>query len=416
LIQAIPTKSKHLVPALLLAFVYEASGVAWAPNLNSDAVPGGEAFIASAKMGRKGKYSEAPAEEHFIRGKQKMKAEDLEGAIDAFLQATYFARNGFYPEAYYWLGICYMDTNQDNKAVEALEKHVAQSVEEPTDAFLALAEIHLRNKRWDECEKAVKSIKKYDEKTTQKIEYIYGLMEDKQADNVEYQEPKVMPGKAYEKGNEMNRKMARDRQENERKRHLMNAEAHYERALGKKPWTWTKVWVLYCETKMKLQKWQEALRELNKLFDSKSLGNQIRMPLARIHKDIGFCRLAIGDHQSALDNWRTALDYDKNDAEVWLQIGMLLEAEKHYSSAVSYYKEFARLKDGTDDKRLQEVRDRLIRIDHMLNPNETAPTFAKPSQYMQKEYDGIQQGVNQQKYRRVKQQQQQQQNLENSPF
>lgn len=402
--------TKRIVPALVVAVVFQTATISIAPEFNNS-------FVAWAKGGRKGKYSEKPAEEHFIRGKQQLKAEDLDGAIDSFLQATYFARNGYYPEAYYWLGVAYMDKlTEDKKAVEAFEKNVQQSVEEPTDTFLALAEIHLRNKRWDECEAALRNIKKYDEKTTQKIEFVYGLMEDKKADSVEYEEPKVMLGKAYEKGNQKNREMAKLNMESKRKNHLISSESHFMRALGQKPWTWTKVWLYYCEAKMKQQKWQDALRELTALQNSKVLGNQIRMPLGRLHKDIGFCRLAIGDHQGALDNWRTALDVDKKDAEVWLQIGMLLEAEKHYSSAATYYKEFARLKEGTDDVRLQQVRDRLTKIDQLLNPNETTPTHAKPSQYMRTQYDGIEQQEGQVKYQRQKKQQQVQQNLENSPF
>ncbi|MBX3135563.1 tetratricopeptide repeat protein [Candidatus Obscuribacterales bacterium] len=401
--------TKKIVPALMIAVVFSTASLSFMPD-------GNRSFIASAKQGRKGKYSEKPAEEHFIRGKQQLKAEDLDGAVDSFLQATYFARNGYYPEAYYWLGVSYMDKNEDKKAVEAFEKNVQQSIEEPTDTYLALAEIHLRNKRWDECQAALRNIKKYDEKTTQKIEFVYGLMEDKRADSVEYKEPKVMLGKAYDKGNQKNREMAKQAMENERKQHLMSSESHFLRALGQKPWNQTRVWLYYCESKMKQQKWQEALRELNALFDSKVLGNQVRMPLARMHKDIGVCRLAIGDHQGAMDNWRTALDYNKNDFEVWLQIGMLLESERHFSSAVSYYKEFLRLRDGTDDNRLGEVRNRLTTIEHMLNPNETTPTHAKPSQYMRTQYDGIEQQENQVKYQRQKQQQQVQQNLENSPF
>lgn len=375
-------------------------------------------LVAEAKMGRKGKYTESPSEQHFAEGKARLKAEDLDGAIDSFLQATYFARNGYYPDAYYWLGVAYMDKKEDKKAVEAFEKNVAQSVEEPTDTFLALAEIHLRNKRWDECTAAVRSIKKYDRKTTQKIQYIYGLMEDKKGESVEYKEPNYMKGKAYEKGNEFMKTQSIQQMEGQRRQHFAASEQHFQQALGEKPWSWTHVWVLYCEAKMKQQKWQEALRELNALLKSDGIGNQVRMPLSRVHKDIGFCQLAIGNHQGALDNWRTALDYDKNDAEVWLQIGMLLEAEKHYSSAVSYYKEFARLREGTDDKRLQQVRDRLTKIEHMLNPNETVPTVAKPSPYMRQQYDGIQQENAQKVYRRQRQQQQQQeqQNLENSPF
>jgi tetratricopeptide (TPR) repeat protein len=298
---------------------------------------------AYAKLGRKGKYTEVPAETHYKSGLAKMKAEDIDGAIDAFLQATYFARNGYYPEAYYWLGICYMDKHEDKKAVEALEKHLAQAIEEPEEALIALAEIHLRNERYEECDKALRSIRKYDIKTRCKVQYIYGLMSD-------------------------------------RKGEYAQAESHYKTALGDRPWKWAKVWVLYCEAKMKQKKWQESLRELDALL--KSEWPLKGMPMDRIHKDIGVCRLAIGDHQGALDNWHRALDYNRSDAEVWLQLGMLLEAEHHYSSALKNYREFLRLMEGVQDPRVQQVRDRLTKIEHMLRPNETMPTHASPSQYM----------------------------------
>src|SRR5581483_2744387 len=98
--------------------------------------------IAWAKLGRKGKYTESEPERLYHEGERRLKNDDLDGAIDAFLQATYFARNGYYPEAYYWLGIAYMGKgNQDNKAIEALEKAVAQAVEEDTEALIAIAEI-----------------------------------------------------------------------------------------------------------------------------------------------------------------------------------------------------------------------------------------------------------------------------------
>ena len=404
---------RRMIAGLTLVLFIQTSGLTIFVSSNNDSeISNG--FAASAKKGRKGKYTEAPAEEHYASGKAKLKAEDLDGAIDAFLQATYFARNGYYPDAYYWLGIAYMDKGgEDNKAVEALEKCVSQSVEEPTDAFLALAEIHLRNKRWDECDKAVKSIKKYDKKTEQKKQYIYGLMEDRKGDEVTEENNDSFRSfqgmKGYDKGREMEKKMSKEAAEGERKMHYFAAEMHFLQALGDKPWSWTHVWLLYCEEKMKLQKWAEALRELNALKNTTSAGNVIRTPLSRLHKDIGLCELALGNHQGAMDDWRLALDYNKDDYEVHLQIGMLLESERHYSSAVKYYKEFLRLREGTKDARVQQVRDRITRIEQMLNPNEAAPQRPKPSPYMREEtnkYNIRQDGVTDQRRRQLKMQQQ----------
>jgi len=433
--------AKRITPALILALSLQL-GVLVAPELGGvvdTSDPPGErktvkivlsrllpvsssalvATIAEAKVGRRGKFTEQPSEENYKSGLAKMKAEDLDGAIDAFLQATYFARNGYYPDAYYWLGVCYMDKREDNKALEALNKCLQQSVEENVDCLIAIAEIHLRNKRWDECEAAVRSIKQYDRKTTQKIQFIYGLMEDKRADSVEAKEstsgfPKG-PGWG-DKAKEFAQKQSVQAMENERKYHLAKAEGHFLNALGQRPWTWTKAWLYYAESKMKQQKFQEALRELNALLNSNSIGNQLRMPSARMHKDIGFCRLAIGDHQGAIDNWHRALDYNKNDPEPWLQLGMLLESEKHFSSAIKDYKEFLRLLEGSNDPRVSQVRDRVLRIEHMLNPNETAPQRAKPSGYMRYQLDGIMQGENQQQDAQRRQQQQQQQQKGESGF
>lgn len=410
---------RRMVAAVAIVLLIQSSGLMLCISNENSEISNG--YAAFAKRGRKGKYTESPAEEHFASGKAKLSAEDLDGAIDAFLQATYFARNAYYPEAYYWLGIAYMDKGgQDNKAVEALEKNVAQSVEEPTDTYLALAQIHLRNNRWDECEKAVRSIHKYDKKTNQKIEYIYGLMEDKKAENVVEDTRDSFSGlrgtKGYEKGREMEKKMAKEAAESERRGHWQSAEGHYENALGEKPWTWTAVWLKYCEDKMKLQKWAEALRELLALKNTTSVGNVLRTPLSHMHKDIGFCELALGNHQGAMDDWRRALDYNKNDYEVWLQIGMLLETEHHYSSAIKYYKEFLRLREGSNDPRIQQVRDRITKLEHMLNPNEAAPQRPKPSPYMREEMNDYGNRENRFKDQQRRQKQIQQQREGDSGF
>src|SRR5271170_2251881 len=71
---------------------------------------------ALAKLGGKGKSTVEPSQENFEIGMQRYKSEDVDGAIDSFLQAIYFARNSYQPDAYYWLGVCYFDKKLDSKA------------------------------------------------------------------------------------------------------------------------------------------------------------------------------------------------------------------------------------------------------------------------------------------------------------
>src|ERR1700683_5314297 len=78
--------------------------------------------VLSSKPRSSGKNTVEPSAENFELGLSRYKAHDLDGAIDAFLQAIYFNRSTYYPQAYYWLGVCYQDKKLDAKAIEALKK------------------------------------------------------------------------------------------------------------------------------------------------------------------------------------------------------------------------------------------------------------------------------------------------------
>src|SRR5690348_5095439 len=71
----------------------------------------------------RGKGHVLPSEAQFEIGISKYKAKDYDGAVDAFRQSVYFARNEYYPSAWYWLGVTYMVKLEDTKAIEAFEKH-----------------------------------------------------------------------------------------------------------------------------------------------------------------------------------------------------------------------------------------------------------------------------------------------------
>lgn len=303
---------------------------------------------AHAKFGRKGKHTESAADSHFEEGLSKMKRKDFDGAIDAFSQAVYFARNGYHPQSHYWLGICYMITLQDKKAILSLQKAVQQSVEPLPDAWVAMAEINIRNHDFVEARKCISSAM-MNRASSERCSYLRGLMSDAEGQ-------------------------------------YAVAATHYKRALGKIPWTWTDCWMKYAECLMKMKRWADAIHQFQAILHSESILKG--EPLDRIYHDIGVCRLGIGDHQGAIDNWFRSLDYNKENPEVWLQLGMLFEAEKHFSSAVKYYKEFARLMPpDSRDPRIQQVRDRITGIEHSLRPNETAPEIAQPSPYMRKQLE-----------------------------
>lgn len=304
---------------------------------------------AQAKFGRRDKNTVTPSKKYFNVGYRKMRADDMEGAIDGFKQSIYFARNGYAPKANYWLGICYLNLKDFKLAEQSLRRAVSQSVEKMPDAWLAIAECMIRtNKPYLDVHKTLGKARMEGAKSEQ-VSYLYGLRAD------QHNKPMLAMG-------------------------------HYQRALGRKPWKWTKVWVKYAECKMKAKKWREAAREFNAILTTDyPLKNE---PLGRIHHDIGVCKLALGDHQGAIDHWKRALDYDRDNREVWMQMGMLFENERHYSSAIKYYKQFLRICSGDKrfkDPRLHQVQQRVIKLEHMLKPNETAPEITKPSPYMRQQ-------------------------------
>ncbi len=305
---------------------------------------------ALAKFGRKGQNTATPAENHFWEGTSRMRSKDYDGAIDSFLQAVYFARNGFYPEAHYWLGVCYKEKGKDDKAVASLTVATNTSVEPLPDAWLTLAEVHLRNARYQEAADAIGGAR--------------------------------MAGAPYEKQYYLEGLIA------ENQKQFSTAEAYFNSALGDKPWKWTSAWMHYAECKMKQQKWLDALREFQELLKTdQPLKNE---PLDRIYSDIGVCCLSIGDHQGAMDNWHRSLDYDITNQETHINVAMLLESEKHYSSAIKEYKEGLKylVEKKPHDPRIQQLRDRIIRLEHTIKPRELAPKQAKPSPYMRGGNDG----------------------------
>lgn len=327
--------------ACLVLLAYSIQWNVTVPALNSLGIEYGAA--ASAK--KKQKYTVSEAEAHYKDGLAAFNKGDFDTAIDALIQATYFARNNYYPEAHHFLGCAYMAKNEDKKAIESLERAIEQAVDEDTLGYFAVAEILARNERYQEAKKVLDKIKRRETWVDRQRMYIWGIIADRQG-------------------------------------RFGEAESHYQQAMGPKPWFWTECWMRYAEAKMKNKKYAEAIKEFFVIEKSALLLKGLKKD--RLFQNVGICRMAIGDHQGAVDNWRKALEANEENSEVWLQMGLLLDSEKHYSAAAKHYRQFLRfMTDG--DPRAQSLRDRVTAIEQATKPNEALPLKVAPSQYMRNE-------------------------------
>lgn len=295
---------------------------------------------AIAKLGGKGKSTAEPSQANFEIGRQRYKSGDLDGAIDSFLQAIYFARNSYNPEAYYWLGVCYSDKKVDAKAIDALNKHVEQTIKPTPEAHLLLAHIYLRNNRLGEAEsEANTALGQYPGGHGSKAHNVLGLIKAKQGS-------------------------------------WAAAEYQFLDALGDQPWHYTEAWMNYAENLMKQKDWGKAITQFRNIINSKVLLKGV--DYQKIYFDIGLCLLAKGDHQGAIDNWHEVLNINPDNPDAHLNLAMLFDTENHISSAIKEYKEFIRLSD--DAERITSVKDRIAILEQKLSPA-TEPPPVKRSAY-----------------------------------
>jgi tetratricopeptide (TPR) repeat protein len=296
---------------------------------------------ALAKLGGKGKSTVEPSQENFDIGMKRYKSDDVDGAIDSFLQAIYFARNTYQPDAYYWLGVCYFDKKLDSKAIDAFNKHVEQTIKPEPEAHIYLAYIYLRNNRLNEAEKEGNiALTQFGGGHGAKAQNVLGLIMAKEG-------------------------------------HLETAEYHFLAALGDQPWRYTEAWMNYAENLMKRKDWAKAVMQLHGIINSKVLLKGV--DYQKIYFDIGLCLLAKGDHQGAIDNWHEVLNINPSHADAHLNLAMLLDSENHVSSAIKEYKEFVRLSEDTE--RIAKVKDCIVILEQKLTPNIVLPQ-TKPSPYM----------------------------------
>ncbi|CAN5167102.1 hypothetical protein BH10CYA1_BH10CYA1_61520 [soil metagenome] len=288
--------------------------------------------------------TEDPMLKNFDIGMDYIKKGDWDGAVDAFLQSVYFARNNYAPESYHFLAVSYQAKHEDIKAIEAAKKAVEQSTGGAFKSHIVLAELYLRNKRIEEAEAECSEAMSADSHTEECLRghYLYG--------------------KVYEaKGSPW------------------QAQLQYEYALGDKPWTFTDAWMAYAELMMKQKNWVGAIAQFGDMIKSEKVLKGMDYP--HLYDNLGMCLLAKGDHQGAMTNWHKGLSLNMAEANIHLQLGMMFDAEKHISSAIKEYKEFSRY--SSDQIKVAKAKQRLEMLEQMVAPPE-APYQVKPSPEMRK--------------------------------
>ncbi len=314
-----------------------------------------------------------PANKNTKLGKQLFEKGDYDLAIDALVQATYFARNGYAPEAFYYLGKSYMAKGDYLKAYDALKKHLSQSVSGEGWGNVAMVETLTALKRYTEAQP-----------------YVAFALRGAAYESPLYRAAQVANAKLYEAQGDFS-----------------PACDYYRNALGDRPWTYYDAWIGFGECLMKMKKWSEAYKYLDEMLTTtKTIKG---LDYERVHLDLGICLLAKGNHQGAIDHWHQCLEYNHDNKEAHLQLAMLLESENHFASAIKEYRSFVRLSDDpknhAPDKemRSKQVESRIALLEEKLN-TEVAPARAQMTPYMLMQEKKAEQD-------RIRQQQQEQQRL-----
>jgi tetratricopeptide (TPR) repeat protein len=303
-------------------------------------------FLPASEAKSKGASTAEPADANFQQGVSRFKSHDFDGAIDSLLQATYFARNGYNPEAYYWLGKSYMAKHDDLKAIEAFKKHLQQNMKTSPQARCYLAEIYLRNDRDDEA--------------------------SDEAKNALHEAQGPCP-----EGHLILAKLL------VKKNGYSDAEQQFLEALGDHPWKFTEAWMCYAESRMKAKKFPDAYDLFEKMVEAKGRLENIDLP--KIYLDMGVCRLARGDHQGAIDHFHQALELDPGLALAHQELGLVFEDEKHYSSAIKEWTLFCSTAQP-DDPKIKLAKDKILKLEQKLASESPAPTVA-PSPYMRQQQE-----------------------------
>jgi tetratricopeptide (TPR) repeat protein len=268
----------------------------------------------------------------FKQGRKYFEAQDFDRAIDYFLQATYAARNNYYPDAYFYLGLSYKAKHQDQKAIEALDKAVQQAIGPAPEAHLELGKIYMRDNQDQQAEQEFNQALAgaFNEYGPEAQNYL-GLLAEKRGD-------------------------------------VVQAQDCFMAALGEKPWKYTKAWMNYAELMVKQQDWGDALISFQEMLDRGSSLKDLNKP--RIYLNMGLCLFAKGDHQGALEQWHQACALKPDWATPHLLLGDMFEKESHISSAITEYRDYLRLAPN-NDKNISAVKDRLTVLEQDLRSRDS---------------------------------------------
>jgi len=289
-------------------------------------ISGSDCQITFAKVRSSGANTVEPSKENLTLGLSRYKQNDFDGAIDAFLQAIYFNRSSYNPKAYYYLGLCYQEKKLDTKAVEALKKSIEQNIGPYPEAHLHLAQIYLRNDRLDEAAQEANQAWVDYKGRCPEAHNILGLIAQKRGD-------------------------------------LHGASDQFLEALGeKKPWRYTEAWMNYAENLIRLKLWGDAIIQFHNMLENKAPLKDISYE--KIYLDIGICLLAKDDHQGAIDNWHETLNYNPDNAMAHLQLALLLDSERHISSAIKEYKEYIRL--SPESPEVGKIKNQVLKLEQTL--------------------------------------------------
>jgi len=283
----------------------------------------------------KGKNTVEPSQANFLSGQQSMKAGDYDTAIDAFLQAIYFARNNYNPQAYYLLGQCYKQKKMDIKAVEAYKKCIEQTMGPCCDAHADLAEVLMRNGRFDEADRELAFALSDIEGPNARVYYLYGQLMEKQ-------------------------------------NYLDSAISNYLHALGDPPWTYMEAWMALAWLHMRQHNWTDAATQYNRMLEREGDLRAKGLNLEEVLLNLGICNVSKGNHQGALECWKKAIAVNPGSAQAHLNLAKLFEMESHISSAINEYSAYIRLA-APDDKELPKAKDKLVALQQKLQAPQAPP-------------------------------------------
>lgn len=331
--------SMKLVLTAVVAISVAAGGSAL---LQTGAVAGGEFHSKGGDVN-----TVDPSMNNLNEGLRRIKAGDLDGAIDSLQQSIDFARNNYDPTAYYWLGMCYKKKNQDGKAIEAFKKHLEQTTTPSPWGHVDLGEVYMRNDRDGEAEQEFNKALAEGTGGGARAHNAIGKLHDKHGD-------------------------------------YTSANWDYIQALGDPPWRFGEAWMNLIENYMKQTEWVAAIQQINTMLAQQKMKNLVfGIDYARVNTDLGVCKFAKGDHQGALQAWQQACVNDPLKAQPHLLLAKLFDEEKHITSAVHEYEKYIAL--APNEKGIDQVKARMEYLQSLVQPKEAPAEAAKPSPFMRQQ-------------------------------